>query len=267
MLWSVYFEEWARATLRDPLQHVTKRQRRECPVCGFHGLFIRAMTLPVNTIDKRCPNCSSLPRHRRLGLFLSRNQIDVRGKHVLHLSPERCFWRQWRDAPNYVSGDVKKSRVANTTVDVTNIQFPDNHFDYVFCNHILEHVPDDRRGMHECFRVLKPDGLAVFSVPLFDNGRQTFEPPPTMPKREVERICGWDHKRIYGLDFVDRLAEAGFTTWEIMFSDEDEARHRVTDEQKGEQDANRVFVAGKTDLARFQTYTQIAPVAAPAFAA
>ena len=76
--------------------------------------------------------------------------IDVRGKHVLHLSPERCFWRQWHAEANYVSGDIKKSPVANTVVDVTCIPFPDEHFDYLFCNHILEHVVNDRQGMREC---------------------------------------------------------------------------------------------------------------------
>jgi len=248
MRWSVFFEEWARATWRDPLQHFTKRRRRQCPICGFHGLFIRALTLPALTPDKTCPNCSARPRDRRLGFFLSRNHIDPRGTRVLHLSPERCFWRTWRRAPNYVGGDVKKSRWANYYVDVTRIEFPDDYFDYVFCNHILEHVVEDRQGMRECFRVLKPDGLAVFSVPLFDNGRETYVPPPSMSEKERHRVCGWDHKRIYGLDFVDRLQEAGFKVWEITFSAEDNERHRLGDGLAGEQDANRVFVAGKTDL-------------------
>jgi predicted SAM-dependent methyltransferase len=227
---------------------LTKRRRRQCPICGFRGLFIRAKTLPVNTPDKRCPNCSSRPRDRRLGLFLARNQIDVRGGRILHLSPERCFWRQWRRADDYVSGDVKKTRWANTFVDVTRMEFPDDHFDYLFCNHILEHVVEDRQGMRECFRVLEPEGLAVFSVPLFDNERKTYEPPASMPTHERDRVCGWDHKRIYGLDFVDRLQEAGFKVWEITFSAEDNERHRLGDGLAGEQDANRVFVAAKTDF-------------------
>jgi SAM-dependent methyltransferase len=243
MNWLVFLEEWARATLRDPKQHFTRRKRRHCSVCGFHGLFIRA-----GRVDARCPNCSSRERDRLVGHYLTRKRIDVRGKRVLHLSPERCFWRQWRSGPNYVSGDVKKNKVANTFIDVTRIQFPNEYFDYVFCNHILEHVVEDRQGMRECFRVLKPGGLAVFSVPLFENGRTTFEPPPSMSKRDVERICGWDHKRIYGFDFLDRLHEAGFETAEITCSPEEAAHFRMTHDEIGAVGSHRVFVAWKARI-------------------
>lgn len=244
MNWLVFFEEWARGTLRDPLQHFTRRMRRECCVCGFKGLFIRS-----GRVDVRCPNCSSRERDRLLGRYLARNNIDIRGKHVLHFSPERCFWRQWRNEPDYVSGDVKNSRVADSFVDVTRIPFPDEHFDLIFCNHILEHVVEDRQGMRECFRVLKPSGLAIFSVPLFENGRETFEPPPGMSKREIKRICGWDHKRIYGFDFLDRLHEAGFETEEITCTPEEAVKYRTTFDKIGDQSSHRVFIAWRADRA------------------
>ena len=244
MNWLVYAEEWARATLRDPLQHFTRRTRRHCPICKFSGLFIRS-----GRVDVRCPNCSSRERDRLVGHYLSRKKIDVRGKHVLHLSPERCFWRQWHAEPNYISGDIKKSPVANSVVDVTCIPFPDEHFDYLFCNHILEHVVEDRQGMRECHRVLKPRGLAIFSVPLFENGRETFEPPVGMSKRKIQRICGWDHKRIYGFDFLDRLREAGFETAEITCTPEDAARYRMTHDKVAHISGHRVFVAWKTKAA------------------
>jgi SAM-dependent methyltransferase len=109
----------------------------------------------------------------------------------------------------------------------------------------LKHVVEDRQSMRECFRALKPHGLAFFSVPLFENGRKTFEPPPSMSKRDVERICGWDHKRIYGLDFLDRLHEAGFETAEITCSAEEAARFRMTDDQIRDISVLRVFVASK----------------------
>ena len=123
---------------------------------------------------------------------------------------------------------------------------PDEHFDYVLCNHILEHVVNDRQGMRECQRVLKPGGIAIFSVPLFENGRETFEPPPGMSKREIQRICGWDHKRIYGFDFLARLREAGFETSEITCTPEDAARYRMTYDKVGSISGHRVFVAWKT---------------------
>lgn len=104
---------------------------------------------------------------------------------------------------------------------------------------------EDRQGMHECFRVLKPHGSAFFSVSLFDDGRETFEPPADMSKSDVDRICGWDHKRIYGLDFLDRLHEAGFETAEITCSAQEAARFRMTDDQIRDVNVLRVFVARK----------------------
>jgi len=235
----VYAEEWLRGTLRDPMQHFRPRTIRECPICGFKGLFLSA----GRRQEVRCPSCSSKERDRIFGLYLKRHGISVEGKKILHFSAERPFQRQWKDFDGYVSGDIKKSRVSNAIVDITNIQFPDNHFDMIICHHVLEHVPEDRKGMIECFRVLKPGCAGHFSVPMSGKA-ETWEPPPEMPKEEVEAICGWDHRRLYGDDFVRRLEEAGFTVKEIEFSPEEEKVHRLSSIH-----SDRVFVATKPERA------------------
>jgi SAM-dependent methyltransferase len=81
---------------------------------------------------------------------------DVRGLRELHFSPERPFYRQWWTYPNYVACDIKRSQVANARIDVTAIPYADNEFDLVICNHVLGYVPEDAKGMRECFRVMKP---------------------------------------------------------------------------------------------------------------
>ena len=40
-------------------------------------------------------------------------------------------------------------------MDITDIQYPDNTFDVIYCSHVLEHVQDDRKAMAEFYRVLK----------------------------------------------------------------------------------------------------------------
>ena len=100
--------------------------------------------------------------------------------------------------------------------------------------------------MRECFRVLKPGGTAFFSVPLDQNRAETWEPPPGMPAAEIERICGWDHVRLYGRDFPDKLAAVGFTVDEIRFSAEDGERSRLTEKHALEpQGLDRIFVCRK----------------------
>ena len=237
----VFLEEWTRGTLRDPMQHFRKRSKRECPICGYRGNFISAWSRQ----ETRCPNCSSKERDRIFQLYLNKTGISVDGKKILHFSPERPFWRLWHSMPGYVSGDVKKNKVANSFIDVTQIGYPDNDFDVVICNHVLEHVYNDRKGMSECYRVLKKGGVGFFSVPMSEVSHETFEPPPSMSRAEVEKICGWDHKRLYGHDFVDRLKDVGFSVEEITFTDEEAERHRLRSEAKNGKNYDRVFVAVK----------------------
>lgn len=45
------------------------------------------------------------------------------------------------------------------------LPFEDNAFDFIFCNWVLEYVPDFRACISEISRVLKPEGRAYFCVP------------------------------------------------------------------------------------------------------
>ena len=242
MNFSVFAQEYMRAAVRKPRQFLATRPARTCPVCGFTGRFLDVGPRP----EARCPNCSSKERDRIMGLYLRRNGIEMAGKRILHFSPERPFFRQWKTNPHYVAGDVKISNVANAIVDITKIEFADATFDYLICHHVLEHVPDDAQGMRECFRVLKPGGLAFFSAPLDMTREETWEPPADMPPAEIERICGWDHVRLYGRDFAAKLASAGFAVEEIAFSAEEAETHRLSEKHAlSLQGLDRIFVCRK----------------------
>jgi SAM-dependent methyltransferase len=81
--------------------------------------------------------------------------------------------------------------------------------------------------MDECFRVLKPGGKALFSVPLDEKLEQTWNPPPGTSQAEIERICGRLHVRLYGQDFPDLLRSHGFEVSEVAIDDDDDAQHRL----------------------------------------
>jgi SAM-dependent methyltransferase len=51
------------------------------------------------------------------------------------------------------------------SVDGMALPFPDGSFDFISCNHVLEHVFETEKLIREIRRVVQPRGLAVISVP------------------------------------------------------------------------------------------------------
>ena len=112
---------------------------------------------------------------------------------------------------DYVPADLDPPLGA-TKLDITAIELESDSVDMVICSHVLEHVPEDRAAMAELRRILKPGGLAVIMVPLDSTRAQTFEDPSITSPEDREVAFGqWDHVRIYGRDFLDRMRSAGFT--------------------------------------------------------
>lgn len=194
---------------------------RYCPVCQrSYRRFLPSS--PHRRPDARCPGCDAVERDRLTFCFL-REQTDLfdgRPKQFLHIAPETrlapLFRRAAGDA-GYLSGDLFDPR-AMEKMDITDIRHPDESFDVIYCSHVLEHVPDDRRAMREFHRVLKADGWAILNVPI--TAEQTDEDPTiTDPQERYRRFGQDDHVRRYGPDYVDRLREAGFRV-EVVNVDE-----------------------------------------------
>jgi SAM-dependent methyltransferase len=150
-----------------------------------------------------------MKRHRLTWLFFSQrtNLFDGTAKKMLHVAPEVALRPRLEGIPNldYLSADLQDPNCL-VKMDVTDIRYPDNTFDVIFCSHVLEHVLDDRKAIREFARVLKPGGWAVFQVPL--SKEQTIEDPSITSPAERERLFGQhDHVRQYGPDLKDRLEE------------------------------------------------------------
>lgn len=100
--------------------------------------------------------------------------------------------------------------MAMVQVDITGIPFEEDSFDVIICNHVLEHIEQDRKAMQELFRVLKPGGWAMLQVPL-DGRIVTYEDHTIVQPEERERFFGQhDHVRRYGLDYKEKLEKVGF---------------------------------------------------------
>ncbi len=130
---------------------------------------------------------------------------------MLHVAPELCFESRLRNrlGHDYVTADLMDPH-AMVRMNITDIPYEDGYFDVIYCSHVLEHVQDDRRAMREFRRVLKPDGWAVLLVPITVD--TTYEDPSiTEPAERLKAFGQDDHVRRYGVDYIDRLRESGFT--------------------------------------------------------
>lgn len=202
---------------------------RFCPVCGNASSHFRAHGL-IPREDAMCVHCEAVERHRFVWLFMERKTdlFDGEKKRMLHVAPELAFEPRLKKrlGAGYLTADLDGSR-AMVAMDITNIGYPDETFDVIYCSHVLEHVEQDRKAMSEFYRTLKTSGWAILLVPL--KGDKTIEDPNVVTPEERVRAYGHpEHVRYYGADYVDRLCEAGFTVDTFSVSDvvsQDEAAY------------------------------------------
>ncbi len=68
----------------------------------------------------------------------------------------------------WISVMSKKGKIKALKGMCETIEYPDNHFDLVVCNNVLDHVLDAEKGLLEMHRVLRPGGHFVFAQDLTD---------------------------------------------------------------------------------------------------
>lgn len=162
---------------------------------------------------------------------LSPNLTD---KSIYELSSRGALFRMLRRRAGHLTiseffdhvapGDYDKGVQCQ---DLQALTFTDKSFDICTSTEVFEHVPDDRQAFREVYRVLKDDGVLIFTVPLNDKG-------PTIERARMEsgrivhlkpeqyhsdRLRGAGQVlcyRNYGADITDRLEEAGFSSARIV---------------------------------------------------
>jgi SAM-dependent methyltransferase len=173
-----------------------------------------------NRLNAMCPNCFSLERHRFLWVFLNQRKLfnNYRGKKVLHIAAEKCFISKFAGifGDGYLTADLYKDVMVR--MDITNIEYPDEIFDGIICNHVLEHVVDDLKAINEFHRVLKKDGWASIMVPI--TTEKTWEDNSIVTPEARQKAFGqFDHVRAYGVDFAERLSLQGFEVNNVSSAD------------------------------------------------
>jgi SAM-dependent methyltransferase len=167
------------------------------------------------------PSTLSLERHRLLWLYLKNETEFFKAPiKLLHFAPEQAFYNRFKKLDNlkYTTTDLN-SPLADVKADICNLPFQNDFFDVILCNHVLEHIPNDTKAMQELYRVLKPGGWGIFQIPQDLKREKTFEDDTITDRKERARIFGqYDHVRIYGRDYFDKLRSIGFTVEEVDYT-------------------------------------------------
>ena len=167
-----------------------------------------------------CPGTLSLERHRLLWLYLDRETNFLnQDLKVLHVAPEQVFYWKFKQFKHwdYTTTDLY-SPLADVVADICDLPFQDNQYDLILCNHVLEHIPNDLKAMTELYRVLKKGGTLIAQVPLEEGRPKTFEDNSITDANERSRVFGqYDHVRVYGQDYYQRLKSVGFSAEGFFF--------------------------------------------------
>jgi len=177
--------------------------------------FRKFLPYGYNKIRKNAlsPSTFSLERHRLLWLYLQ-NETDFFEKKmkVLHFAPEAAFINKFKKLKNisYDTIDLD-SPLADIKADICDLPIKNDSYDFILCNHVLEHILDDNKAMKELYRILRKNGKGIFQVPLNMELEKTYEDLSiTDPKERNEAFGQYDHVRVYGMDFFERLKNVGF---------------------------------------------------------
>lgn len=155
-----------------------------------------------------------------------------------------CEWFQGRGHEivgiEYDENIVKRAKEFKPDVsvelgDITDVKYPDNHFDAYISLGVIEHFEHGpEKSLEEAFRVLKPGGLAFVTTPLLTPLRRFISHPVRTlyffrKKLKGEPTYFWEY-RFTKKELRNYLENAGF---EIIHTDVDDYEPHVKNRHIG----------------------------------
>lgn len=188
-----------------------KKEKFECPICSYSGPFMDCFPSTGLRKHAKCPNCNALERDRILFLVVKDvlSYVNTANLKMLHFAPEPVFRKYFsKRFGKYETADLNMKGVDHN-VDLLQLPFDAETYDFVFASHVLEHISDDEKAISEIRRILRPNGIAILNVPIL--AEKTIEYPEPNPNEAY-------HVRAPGIDYFERY-ERHFSSVEIYRSD------------------------------------------------
>jgi glycosyltransferase involved in cell wall biosynthesis len=177
--------------------------------------FISSMEVIGSRLDKHlCPRCHCNDRERHLWLYLQAAGFfdQIKNMRILHIAPEPQLESKIRklNPLEYVTGDLFPRSPLHSKINVEKLDFPDDHFDFIICNHVLEHVNSPEVALAEFRRCLTFNGHLVAQTPYSPVLRYTFELNKPATSEFATHYYGQDdHVRLFGADILNKFHAAG----------------------------------------------------------
>ncbi len=196
---------------------------------SFYCPFCKRMVISSKFSQKWgsgiCALCSSRGRHRALYHIYSEYFLNTKKNiKLLHFAPEISIYREIKKNNNIKYSccdyniDIYKQIPEIVRQDGMNTTYPDEYFDLIIHNHVLEHVENDKLFIKECLRILKKDGIILFSFPYYPNDTN-LEIKTNSAEERIKLYGNFDHLRRYGYNWKEKFDDGDYKITELKLLD------------------------------------------------
>jgi SAM-dependent methyltransferase len=140
-----------------------------CPYCDKYSLFLKSGL--ENHLTK-CLSCHASIISLSIIRTITKHRKKIALKRVYELSFHGVVFNYLeKNSENFYFSEFfpeSKLRTVNgvRNEDVQNLSFSKNFFNLITSSEVFEHVPNYIEGFNNIYRVLKPGGFFIFTVPL-----------------------------------------------------------------------------------------------------
>lgn len=163
----------------------------------YGGKVINGINLPNWRERLECPSCKMNNRQRLITSLIMKNVVDTDGTSIYFMekvtpifSWAKNFFKNSKViGSEYLDPALKGGTVVNGIEheDVENLSFSDECLNLIVSNDVFEHVPNYLKALSECYRVLKPGGVMLATIP-FDPEKSSTEARATVRDGVIEHI-------------------------------------------------------------------------------